>query len=281
MILVRKASGEEEPFDSHKLEGSLRNAGVGDDIIGEIITDITEWIFPGVTTKKIYSRAFQLLKRIKGISAIRYRLKQSMLEMGPTGYPFEHFIGKIFETQGYQVKTGQVLEGMCVTHEMDVIATGKEVQHLVECKYGQDQGKYISVQTPLYVRSRVNDIIERYRKSGKYEGYSFTGWVVTNTRFSADAIKYAECSGLKLMSWDYPGGNSLREIVERERIYPVTALTKLTIREKQQLMEKGIVTSEQLLGNLEVLDSIEFRHSRSTALLRELNDIASLPVINR
>jgi Holliday junction resolvase-like predicted endonuclease len=278
VILVKKASGEEEPFSQDKLRRSLRGAGASETSIAEIIDDISDWIYEGVTTKKIYSRAFQLLRRLKGVSALRYKLKQSLMEFGPTGYPFEKFIGQIFERQGYKVKTGQVLEGMCVTHEMDVIATNTDIQHLVECKYRLDQGKIVTVQTPLYVRARIDDIIAKYRDTGKYEGYTFTGWVVTNTRFSTDSINYGHCSGLKLLGWDFPEGQGLREIIEKERMYPVTVLTKLTKKEKQQIVEKGIVTCKQLLDEINVLDSIGFSGNRSTALLRELNDITSLPL---
>lgn len=278
-ILVRKATGEEEPFAPEKLRSSLANAGAPAAAVDEIISDISDWIYTGVTTKKIYSRAFALLKRIKGVSALRYKLKQSMMELGPTGYPFEIFIGQIFGRQGYEVKVGQVLDGMCVTHEMDVIATGQDTQHLVECKYSLDQGKYITVQVPLYVRSRINDIIDSYNDQGLYSGYTFTGWVVTNTRFSTDSEKYAACSGLKLLGWDYPLGKGLKQIIEKERLYPVTVLTQLTNKEKQKLIEQGIVSCPQLLDNLEALDTIEFRQSKSTALIRELNDIINLPAI--
>ncbi|MBM3420696.1 MAG: ATP-binding protein [Bacteroidetes bacterium] len=278
-ILVRKASGEEEPFDQRKLESSLLQAGAAGDAVREIIEDISDWIYQGVTTRKIYSRAFQLLKRLKGVAALRYRLKQAMMELGPTGYPFECFIGQIFSKQGFEVKTGQVLGGMCITHEMDVVATGVSVQHLVECKYAQDQGKYVTVQIPLYVRSRINDIVDRYRTDGRYEGFTFTGWVATNTRFSSDSIAYASCSGLKLLGWDYPDGKSLKQIVEAERMYPVSVLTQLSNREKQQIIEKGVVTCIQLLNTLDVLDEIQFRRNKSTALLKELNDITTLPII--
>lgn len=276
VILVVKASGEEEPFDIKKLEGSLRNSGASEGLVNEISNEISEWIYSGVTTKKIYFRAFQLLKRIKNVTAIRYKLKQAMLELGPTGYPFEHFIGKVFENMGYKVSVGQVLDGTCVTHEMDVIANNDHIQHLVECKYRQDQGKIVSVQTSLYVRARIDDIVKRYKEDKKFEGYTFTGWVVTNTRFSFDCIRYGECSGLKMLGWDYPAGQGLKTIIERERLYPITALTNLNKREKNLILDKGIVTCMQLYNNLDVLDEIAFSQSKSTKLIKELDDILNL-----
>ena len=108
------------------------------------------------------------------------------MELGPTGYPFETFIGKIFEKQGYEVEVGQTIEGYCVSHEMDVIATDKNLQHLVECKkYRTAREKNITIQVPLYVRARIDDIIKKRKGLPKYQNTEFQGWVVTNTRFSS------------------------------------------------------------------------------------------------
>ncbi|MDD4107279.1 MAG: ATP cone domain-containing protein, partial [Prolixibacteraceae bacterium] len=140
VILVKKASGEKEPFDAEKLRRSLQNSGAEDRLIEKIVADINAWIYPDVTTKKIYSRAFSLLRRERTAAAMRYKLKQAIMELGPTGYPFENFIGEIFKNQGFKIEVGIVTEGNCVTHEMDVIATNNKIQHLVECKYSKDQG---------------------------------------------------------------------------------------------------------------------------------------------
>ncbi|MDP2889962.1 MAG: restriction endonuclease [Bacteroidota bacterium] len=274
-ILVRKASGVEEPFEKYKLERSLRNAGADDGLVQEIAKNIGEWITSGLTTKKIYSRAFSLLRKKETGVAIRYKLKQAIMELGPSGYPFEDFIGHLFDKQGYEVKVGQILEGHCVTHEMDVIATENKNQHLVECKYGSDQGKQISVQVPLYVRSRVNDIIKKRQESPEYEGFSFSGWVVTNTRFSADALQYGKCSELHLLGWDYPYGNGLKDLIERLKIYPITILSQLTKDEKQTLLNKGIVICLQLFNNQEILDSLELSKTKYIALEKEIKDICS------
>lgn len=274
-IFIRKASGEEELFETYKLERSLRNAGADNDLIDEIVKNIVGWLSTGLTTKKIYSRAFSLLRRSKTGAASRYKLKQAIMELGPTGYPFENLIGKLFEQQGFEVKVGQIIDGTCVTHEMDVIATGKNVQHLVECKYSSDQGKQISVQVPLYVRSRVNDIIDKRKTFPEYAGFSFSGWVVTNTRFSADSLQYGNCSGLHLLGWDYPNGNGLKELIERLKIYPITILSNLTKKEIQHLLNQDIITCSQLKSKLEVLDALQLSKTKYNALTNEINEICN------
>lgn len=273
IIWIKKSSGEEEQFAIYKLERSLRNAGADNDSIEVIVSDIESWITTGVTTKQIYTRAFQLLRRQKTNSASRYKLKQAMLELGTTGYPFEQFIGQLFKAQGFEVQVGQILDGCCVTHEIDVIATSKKVQHLVECKYSQTQGKQVSVQVPLYVRSRVDDIIKKRKDSPDYNEFSFTGWVVTNTRFSLDSIQYGKCCGLHLLAWDYPNGNGLKEIIEKLKIYPVTVLSQLAQKDKLKLIDQGIVSCNQLLKEPNVLDLFQLTATKYNSVLKEIKAI--------
>lgn len=271
--LIRKADGELQVFSSKKLANSLRRTGATDYLIEEIVKDIESWLEEGTTTRKIYSRAFTLLRRKKRSLAARYSLKKAIMELGPTGFPFEHFMGHIFQSRGLQVETGQTLQGKCVTHEVDVVATGEKEQHLVECKYYNSQGKYASVQVPLYIRSRVNDLISIRELMPEYEGFVFYGWIATNTRFTSDAMNYGLCSGLKLISWDYPNGESIKAIVERENLFPITTLTQLTKAEKQLLMSKGIVLCKELKENPKLLDFLNLKENRLLGLKEEIKDL--------
>ncbi|MDD2560115.1 MAG: restriction endonuclease [Bacteroidales bacterium] len=272
-VLVQKASGEAQPFDSKKLELSLQNAGAKRATIQIILDDIQAWVYNGVSTKKIYSRAFKMLKREKTISALRYKLKQAIMEMGPTGYPFEQFIGQIYQRQGYKTQVGVVVEGYSVTHEMDVIATKDGVQQLLECKYSQDQGRHVSVQVPLYVRSRVDDIVRKRKEHPLYKDLQFEGGVVTNTRFSTDSIQYGRAAGLHLLAWDYPAGEGLKDLIEKYKVYPLTVLTTLTKKEKNLLMERSVVSCRQLKQQPEWLQDLGLNPKKSRAVQRELDEI--------
>ena len=159
---------------------------------------------------------------------------------------------------------------------MDVIATNSMHQILVECKYSSSQGKQVSVQVPLYVRSRVDDIIRKRRELSEYKDMEFFGWVVTNTRFSLDSIDYSNCSGIRLQGWDYPEGEGLKEIIEREKLYPVTILSNLTKKEKRNLMEQGVVVCSQLMEDMMLIDQLQPSKRKYNALKKELNEICSL-----
>jgi len=275
MIQVKKANGELEPFSTEKLERSLRNSGADSILTAEIIKDINSWIYEGVTTKRIYDSAFAYLRRKKQSSSLRYKLKQAIMELGPTGHPFEHFIGKIMENQGYKTEVALIVRGFCVNHEVDVIATKEKHQLIAECKYGQSSDKSVSVQVPLYVHSRVNDIIRIREKLPVFQGYTFQGMVATNTRFTQDSIDYSRCSGLKLLGWDYPEGQGLKDLIDRENIYPITVLQTLTKAQKQMLFEKDIVVCGQILNNIENLDFLMLTPVKQNKLLEEIKSICN------
>ncbi len=273
--LIRKASGEVQPFSTSKLENSLRKAGADNSVIEEIVKDIESWLTDGITTRNIYARAFILLRRKKRSLAARYSLKNAIMELGPTGYPFERFVGQVFKHLGFDVMVGQEVQGQCVTHEVDVIATANGTQRLVECKYYNSQSKFASVQVPLYIRSRVDDIVKKRKSMAEFEHLSFEGWIVTNTRFSSDAISFGNCSGLNLMSWNHPQDNSLKDLIERFRIFPVTTLTQLTKAEKQFLLRKDIVLCNQLLFTPEVLDNLELNPAKRRKVIEEISDLCN------
>lgn len=274
-ILIVKASGETELFEAQKLVRSLQNAGADNAIIQHIIADIEGRIKNGSTTKDIYRRAFSILRQSNRFNAARYTLKQALYELGTSGYPFEHLMGEIYRRQGYQTLVGQVLQGRCITHEMDVIATQNNKQVLVECKYSQHPGKQVSIQVPLYVHARIEDIVAKRRENAEYKNFTFEECVATNTRFSLDSMEYARCIGMKLIAWDYPRNNGIKDLIEREGIFPVPVLTQLSKTEKNSLLEKGVVTCQQIAENTSVLDNLSLTARKKRDLLFEIDDLCS------
>lgn len=274
-VLIQKASGELVPFSAEKLAFSLTRVGASEDLIDLVVNDIVAWLTEGVHTRKIYARAFSLLRKYKRSAAARYSLKNAIMELGPSGYPFEHFIGAVFQSQGFEVQVGQEVEGMCVKHEVDVIATNHHHQHLVECKFYNSPGKYASVQVPLYIRSRVNDIVMKRQSQPQFDGFEFHGWVATNTRFTSDALAFGQCSGLNLLSWDYPEDKNLKQIVEEKHLFPVTALTLLTKAEKQKLLSDGIILCQQLADNPDLLDALQLNFAKKRKVMMELKDLGN------
>lgn len=277
VVLIKKASGQTEAFDITKLQTSLLNAGADEAAISHIAADITNWVYPGASTAKIYSRAFKILKRLKSSGASLYKLKKAISEIGPSGYPFEHFIGEIYKRRGFDVEVGIVIEGASVGHEMDVVASQGKIQILGECKYSVNQGFSVGIQVPLYVHSRVNDIIEKWEQEPQHKGKNYQTWIFTNGRFSADSIRYSKHTGIHLMGWDYPYDASLKLIIQREKLYPITILTNLTNDDKKHILSRGIVTCVQLQENPGILDRMDIPSRRRRYLYEELDSLMNMP----
>jgi hypothetical protein len=161
---VTKGNGEKVLFDAEKLKQALASSGAGIAEQENIARQVASKLFDGISTRKIYQMAFELLKKESHKTAGRYRLKNAIMEMGPTGFPFEVFVGKIFETMGYEVETGVFVKGKCIQHEVDVVARKPGEMIMVECKFHSDSSTNSGVQVPLYVQSRYLDVKAAWEK---------------------------------------------------------------------------------------------------------------------
>lgn len=275
-ISVRKASGELEAFSEEKLYISLKNAGAGDSLIKWVIEHIKPQLKQGITTRKIYREAFKLLRRKTGTLAARYSLKQAIMELGPTGFPFEKFIGELLKRMGYNTLTGQVIQGKCVTHEVDVVGWNDQMQILVECKYHNTPGTICSVQVPLYIQSRFLDVKAVWEQMPENKEKNYRGWIVTNTRFSGDASDYGKCAGLHLVGWDYPRAGSLKELVETTLMFPVTVIPGLNKKQKQTLIQQDIILCSELAKDFSVLDQFSLPHRTIMQITSDVEEIMTL-----
>lgn len=268
-ILITKASGEKVPFSTEKLRQSLRRAGAGEEAMDSIVKEIGQKLYSGMTTKEIYRKAFSLLKKASAHLAAKYKLKKALQQLGPSGYPFEKYVGEIFKYEGYTVQVGQIVQGHCVQHEVDVIAQKEDRHFMIECKFHSDDGRKCDVKIPLYIHSRFQDVEKAWKERPGHGQKFHQGWVVTNTKFTGDAIQYGTCAGLQLTSWDFPKKNSLRERIDRSGLHPLTCLTTLTKREKQLLLDKGIVLCKELCQQEHLLNEIGVVPRRAKKVLEE------------
>lgn len=270
-IVVSKASGKTEPFSMQKLRRSLAKAQASPEETDTIIQALLPKLYQHITTKKIYSEAFRMLRKHSRSSAARYNLKQGMLELGPTGFPFEKLMGEIFKQQGYQVQVGAILQGNCVTHEIDMLAEKDKEYLLMECKYRNLSGMTVDVKTPLYIKARFDDLLAN--KLVIKPDFSFSGWVATNARFTEDAIVYGNCVGLRLISWDYPRDHSLRELIDSSGLYPLTCLTTLALHEKKWLLAKDFVLAKELSDNRNILLKAGVKEARLKSVFEEIRKL--------
>ncbi|MFN1834980.1 restriction endonuclease [Balneola sp. MJW-20] len=272
---VIKATGEKERFDLSKLKRSMSNAGADDKTVRKVVRALEPKFHDGITTKELYREAYKLLSHFSEYSAGRYKLKEAILELGPSGYPFEEFIGELLRRHGYNTQVGVITPGKCISHEIDVIADNDSHRYMIECKFHNRQNHHCAVSITLYIQARFEDVKYRWEEDAA-RNKEYIGWLVTNTRFTSEAIKYGECMGLKLLSWSYPEGKALKDLITEVNLHPVTCLRNLTKNEKHQLLKHDIVFCQQLLEKREILDLLRFNHNKKSLILNEAENICTV-----
>ncbi|MFA7302529.1 MAG: restriction endonuclease [Candidatus Paceibacterota bacterium] len=274
---IVKADGTSETFDPMRLISSLRRAGAGAHTAERIAETITASVTPGSSSREVYTRAFTLLRKEARPVAARYALRRALFELGPSGHPFEDLVSHLYRAEGWEVETRKIIKGHCVSHEVDFYATNKEgTEHIAaELKYHNDPGYKTDLKVALYVKSRFDDIFqcEPAVRACPIE----RGLLVTNTKFTSEAIAYAECAGVELLGWGYPLGNSLFMHLSRARIYPITTLTGLSRAEKNMLISEGTIAVDQILHDRRRLNVLRIAPERVGELLAEADGLLSLP----
>lgn len=269
---VKKSHGELVKFDTNKLRISLLRSGAGEDLIESIIHKVSEETKEITTTKIIYNKAYKYLKRASSKLAGKYRLKDAIYQLGPSGYPLEHYIGHLLAYQGFEIEVGIMMQGRCLKHEVDVYAVKENIKAIVESKHHSRQGHKSDVKVAMYVHSRYRDIINSDDR--KDDKHNYRCVIATNTRFTLDAITYADCYDISLISWDYPQRGSLKERIEISGLYPITCLHSLTKNEKQNLLNEKTVLCKQLIEQPELLISIDQR--KHDKILQECHVLVDL-----
>lgn len=189
-LFVKKSTEEIELFSIKKLEQSLHNCGASKKELETIINKMQPYIYDGISSNEIYKKAYSLLKKHNNVSASRYSLKRALFDLGPTGFPFERLVGALLKEKGYKTKVSVILNGECVTHEIDVLAEKEGNTYAIECKFHSDAKATSNVKVPLYINSRFLDVQKQWNTNSNNKSHLKQGWLVTNTRFTEDAVNY-------------------------------------------------------------------------------------------
>lgn len=268
---VIKSHGDVEKLDPGKIINSLVRSGATRKQAEKAYDSIKDNIHDGTTTREIHSMAHDFLESMEHRLAIRYSLKKAMMELGPQGFIFEKYIARILSSYGYQTSVGQVISGCCVDHEVDVVASRHNLVFLCECKYHNHRGTYSDVKTALYVHARFMDIEKAYKKQPGEKNH-YQGWLITNTKATGDAVKYASCVKMKIMAWQYPEERNLQYYVEHKRIYPVSILPSINKKNRNKLFASDIITVQDLvaLDAGRIMELLSIDKKQTAGILEEL-----------
>lgn len=262
MSNVLKATGQIEPFSEDKLRLSIQRAGIPKEIIEDVVIHVKSKLYENIPTREIYKHILEFLENSPHPYArTKYSLKQGIMDLGPTGYPFEDYVSEILKLEGYQTQVRQILQGKCITHEVDIIAEKDNKRSMVECKFHNMPGTKSQVHVSLYTKARFDDLKEKNNFDD--------AWLVSNTKITTDALSYALCGNMKIISWDYPQNGSFRDLIEKHKLYPITALANITQNQKQILAQNHVVLAKDVCKNPSSLDILALPKDKKDSILSE------------
>jgi hypothetical protein len=270
---IVKHSGNIVDYNPSKLKQSLLKSGASNLEVETILNTIQGEIYEGISTKQIYKMAFNLLKKASHSHAARYNLKEAIRLLGPAGFFFEKYIARLFAAEDYQTLTNFILQGKCVSHEIDVIVKKDNAIAMVECKFHLGKDANSDVKVPMYILSRFNDLKDKRQTIYTRNDIVSKCWIVTNNRFTTDAIAFAKCSKLNLLSWNYPENNNLKTKNDTHHLYPVTCLTTLSLAEKDKLLVLDVILVREIINNSECLEKIGLSSNRIKNVLKEASEL--------
>lgn len=249
-MFVVKASGAKEEFQKEKIKSTCLRSGTSKKIAEEIASAVERKAYDGIPTREILNITLSLLDKYKPEIAARYDLKGAIMRLGPAGYEFEQLVAELLKEYAYKTEWHTIVQGMCVQHEVDVIAE-KEKTFMIECKYHNSSGIYTGIKDALYTYARFLDLEEGFR-SGKCQKFD-QPWLFCNTKFSQDVIHYASCKQMLLTGWNFPGREttkgrpSLQKLLEDKKLYPITVLRRLDRFSEERLALAGLLFCKDLL----------------------------------
>lgn len=239
--LVTKVDGTTESYNEEKIRTSATRVGVPEGLQEEMLQSIRDRLYDGIKTNEIFQMIKEFLRESDSpYLAMKYNLKDALSQLGPSGYPFEKYVSLLLAEIGYHTEINQTIMGSCIPHEIDVLAQKDGITYFIEAKFHKNQSQRTDVRVPLYIKSRYEDLKSNW-KNGECQP-----WIVTNTRFSTDAIKYSEYMHIRLTSWGYPKGEGIMDLIEHTALHPITIVDTLSNNDKFRLLSAGVVTCKQL-----------------------------------
>lgn len=270
---VVKRNGFEELFDVNKLCDSIQMTGVSEDLANQVCGIVAKSIDSNVSTEEIFKTTRNYLyQHDAGIAAI-YALERGLSALGPSGFVFEQYVAALFREMNYDVTTNVYAQGEGVTHEIDVWAEKGNAVFVIEAKYRNDFKAKTHINQVMYADARLQDIARQAKKNGDTREYYI--WLITNTKFTDNAINYVQFRDMQLMGWDFPKYINLMKIVYEKKLYPVTILPSITKQALKNMALVDVILVKTLKGFS--VDDFKNKLSLSMSLSKKLHqEVADL-----
>ncbi len=248
MVYVVKMDGTKAEFDKKRIIRTARRAGASLSLAKEVADEVASRVYDGITTREILKIVRELLREHDPYLARIYALKDAISMLNPDLYEFEYYVASLFRIMGYDAVRSPEPKprGKCIEHEIDVLIKKDGMIGIVECKHHHKDRTFTGLDVVMRQRARFEDLREGYAMGVKHSLDVRECWVVTNTKFSEHAIKYAKCRDIKLMSWNYPYGSSLSEMVNKTRAFPLTIIN-VPLKYRSGLIKARVSNIRELL----------------------------------
>jgi len=255
-FFIFKADGRKVRFNPNKIISTCMRAGADRKTAQKILKKVRYDVFRDMGTSDIYKLVLQAISEEKDSVGLhrRYQLKDSIMNLGPSGHIFENYVAYLLPYYDLKVsKTRVNIKGICVMHEIDLIGVSNSGEFMIECKHNSHRGAFVGLKETLYTHARFLDTSPR-----------FLGEIIfCNSKISSNAKKYASCIGQQVYSWRYPSEKSLEKIIEKNKLYPITILN-LSAKELDIFYGINLIVAKDLLK----YDEIELSHKTGLNLKR-------------
>lgn len=245
-MLIVKNNGESVQFNPQKIQRTLRRTGAKPDVIKAVLAAVEKRLRAGMTTRELSRLVRDEVRRESVSLAHRYNLKGALARLGPAGFRFEKYVAEILNAYGYATEMPEELQGLCVKHEVDIVARKAGRTFMVEAKFRHDFGHFVRLKDTMATWTRFNDLNDGAKK--KLCPHFDQAWIVTNGQISSRSKRFGECKQMQMIGWNYPRTNSLANMVDHAYLYPVTVIDTLTDFELDRLVEKGYLLCRDLAG---------------------------------
>jgi hypothetical protein len=143
---------------------------------------------------------------------------------------------------------------------------------VAEAKFHARPGIKSDLQVAMYSHARLLDLKAQKICTADHCGIT-EFWIVTNTKFTSAAERYARCVGLPLLSWTYPKRNNLHDRIQRAGIYPVTTLQTLSNNQARALIDRGAMLCRDVVERPQLLQHLHLSDKKREAILAEAKAI--------
>lgn len=247
-IFIIDSLGNREPFSWRKVYQSALRVGADKALAKKIASEIQNEVYNNIKTSEIFKKVQEYLYQDLPKAGIRFSLKEAIRNLGPSGFPFEKYIGEIFSRLGFEVQLNQHLPGQCAFYEIDFLAKFDKQLIVGECKYHSLPGSRVDLKVALANYARFLDLQEGpFFKQGSLKTLKPRPMLVTNTKFTSEAIRYAECKKMDLLGWRYPENRGLEYVIESNKFYPITILPSSKGEILQKCGEIHLMLAQDLL----------------------------------